>query len=124
MSAEPVSKAFAALGDPIRRALVERLTEGDATVGELAEPFDVSLQAVSKHIKILERAGVVRRADTGHRSLVQLDAEVFDLMAKWIERYRREAEHRYRRLDHLLATDREAITTATHRETKSPRRTT
>jgi DNA-binding transcriptional ArsR family regulator len=103
LSADRLSRAFSALGDPIRRDLVERLTKGDATVGELAQPYDVSVQAISKHLKILESAGVVRRADNGHRALVQLDAEVFDLMTKWIERYRREAENRYRRLDRLLA---------------------
>lgn len=98
-----LSRVFAALADPTRRDLVQRLTAGDATVGELAAPYDVSLQAVSKHLKVLEDAGLVRRSRDGQRRPVHLDAEVFDLMTKWIERYRRAAEERYQRLDALLA---------------------
>ena len=103
MAADPLSKAFAALADPIRRDLVARLAvSGDATVNELAEPYDVSLQAVSKHLKVLEDAGVVTRSRDAQRRPVHLDAEIFDLMTKWIERYRREAEERFRRLDDVL----------------------
>jgi DNA-binding transcriptional ArsR family regulator len=98
-----LSRVFAALADPTRRDLVARLAAGDATVGELAAPYDVSLQAVSKHLKVLEDAGLVRRSRDAQRRPVHLEAEVFDLMTKWIERYRREAEERYRRLDALLA---------------------
>ena len=100
---DPLSQAFAALADPTRRDLVARLTDGDATVGQLAAPYDVSVQAISKHLKVLEQAGVVSRAAQGHRSPVHLEADVFDLMTKWIERYRRQAEARYRRLDAVLA---------------------
>jgi DNA-binding transcriptional ArsR family regulator len=100
---DQLSRVFAALADPTRRDLVARLTEGDATVGQLAAPYDVSLQAVSKHLKVLEQAGLVSRAGDAHRSPVHLEAEVFDLMTKWIERYRRQAEERYRRLDAVLA---------------------
>ncbi|GAA4536228.1 metalloregulator ArsR/SmtB family transcription factor [Pseudonocardia xishanensis] len=100
---DPLSQAFAALADPTRRDLVARLTEGDATVGELAAPYEVSVQAVSKHLKVLEQAGLVSRAAAGRRSPVHLEAEVFDLMTKWIERYRQRAEARYRRLDAVLA---------------------
>ena len=103
MAADPLSKAFAALADPIRRDLVARLAVGgDATVNELAEPYDVTLQAVSKHLKVLEDAGVVTRSREAQRRPVHLEAEIFDLMTKWIERYRREAEERYRRLDDVL----------------------
>ena len=103
MAADPLSKAFAALADPIRRDLVARLAVGgDATVNELAEPYDVTLQAVSKHLKVLEDAGVVTRSRDAQRRPVHLEAEIFDLMTKWIERYRREAEERYRRLDDVL----------------------
>ena len=103
MAADPLSKAFAALADPIRRDLVARLAVGgDATVNELAEPYDITLQAVSKHLKVLEDAGVVTRSRDAQRRPVHLDAEIFDLMTKWIERYRREAEERYRRLDDVL----------------------
>jgi DNA-binding transcriptional ArsR family regulator len=99
---DQLSRVFAALADPTRRDLVARLTEGDSTVGQLAAPYDVSVQAVSKHLKVLEQAGVVSRAP-GHRGPVRLEAEVFDLMTGWIERYRRRAEERYRRLDDVLA---------------------
>jgi DNA-binding transcriptional ArsR family regulator len=98
-----LSKVFAALADPTRRDMVARLASGDATVGELAAPYDVSLQAVSKHLKVLEDAGLVHRSRDAQRRPVHLEAEVFDLMTKWIERYRREVEDRYRRLDQLLA---------------------
>ena len=100
---DALSLAFAALADPIRRDLVARLCAGDATVGELAAPYDVSLQAISKHLKVLEGAGLVTRSKDAQRRPVHLEAEVFDLMTKWIERYRREAEARYRRLDAVLA---------------------
>ena len=102
MAADALSRAFAALADPTRRDIVARLTEGDATVGELAEPYDVTVQAVSKHLKVLEDAGLVTRSREAQRRPVHLEAEVFDLMTAWIERYRRRAEERYRRLDDLL----------------------
>jgi DNA-binding transcriptional ArsR family regulator len=98
-----LSRVFAALADPTRRDMVARLTTGDATVSELAAPYDVSLQAVSKHLKVLEEAGLVSRRRDAQRRPVHLEAEVFDLMTKWIERYRRQAEERYQRLDEVLA---------------------
>lgn len=101
--ADPLSKVFAALSDPTRRDMVARLTVADATVGELAAPYDVSLQAVSKHLKVLEEAGLVTRTRAAQTRPVHLEAEVFDLMTKWIERYRRQAEERYQRLDAVLA---------------------
>ena len=101
--ADQLSRVFAALADPTRRDIVARLAVGDASVGELAAPYEMSVQAVSKHLKVLEESGLVTRGDTGHRRLVHLEADVFDLMTKWIERYRRQAEERYRRLDALLA---------------------
>jgi DNA-binding transcriptional ArsR family regulator len=97
-----LSRVFSALADPTRRDMVARLAAGDATVSELAAPYDVSLQAVSKHLKVLEEAGLVSRSRDAQRRPVHLDAEVFDLMTKWIERYRQEAEERYQRLDALL----------------------
>ena len=100
---DQLSQVFAALADPTRRDMVARLCAGDATVGELAAPYDVSLQAVSKHLKVLEGAGLVTRGRDAQRRPVHLEAEVFDLMTKWIERYRREAEERYQRLDAVLA---------------------
>ncbi len=101
--ADQLSRVFAALGDPTRRDIVARLAAQDATVGELAAPYDVSLQAVSKHLKVLEDAGLVTRTRDAQRRPCHLEAEVFDLMTKWIERYRSEAEERYQRLDAVLA---------------------
>ena len=98
-----LSTVFAALADPTRRDIVARLATEDATVGELAAPYDVSVQAVSKHLKVLEEAGLVTRRRDAQRRPVHLETEVFDLMTKWIERYRREAEQRHRRLDTVLA---------------------
>jgi DNA-binding transcriptional ArsR family regulator len=102
MAADPLSRVFAALADPTRRDMVARLAVADATVGELAGPYDVSVQAVSKHLRVLEDAGLVSRSRDAQRRPVHLEAEVFDLMTKWIERYRRQAEERYRRLDDVL----------------------
>ena len=103
MVADALSRVFSALADPIRRDIVARLASGDATVNELAEPYDVSLQAVSRHLRVLEDAGLVTRSREAQRRPVHLEAQVFDLMTKWIERYRQEAEERYRRLDAVLA---------------------
>ena len=100
---ERLTRIFGALADPTRRDMVARLAAGDATVSELAAPYDVSMQAVSKHLKVLEEAGLVRRSRDAQRRPVHLDAEVFDLMTKWIERYQRQAEERYQRLDRVLA---------------------
>ena len=98
-----LSRVFAALADPTRRDMVARLAVGDATVGELAAPYGVSLQAVSKHLKVLEDAGLVTRSRDAQRRPVHLEAKVFDLMTKWIEKYQQRAEERYSRLDALLA---------------------
>ena len=101
--ADRISRVFAALADPTRRDMVARLAVADATVGELAEPYDVSVQAVSKHLRVLEDAGLVSRSRDAQRRPVHLEPEVLDLMTTWIERYRRQAEERYRRLDDVLA---------------------
>ena len=101
--ADQLSRVFAALADPTRRDLVARLTVADATVNELAEPYDVSVQAISKHLKVLEDAGLVTKSRKAQTRPVHLEAEVFDLMTAWIERYRRRAEQRYQRLDAVLA---------------------
>lgn len=98
-----LSQAFAALADPIRRDMIVRLTLGEAGVSELAEPYDISLQAVSKHLKVLEHAGLVTRSRDAQRRPARLRTDTFDLMAHWIERYRRSAEERYQRLDAILA---------------------
>jgi DNA-binding transcriptional ArsR family regulator len=102
MAADSLSRVFAALADPIRRDMVARLADADATVNELAEPYDVTVQAISKHLKVLEDSGLVSRSRDAQRRPVHLEAEIFDLMTRWIERYRRRAEERYQRLDELL----------------------
>jgi len=100
---DPLNHVFGALADPTRRDMVARLSTGDATLSELAERYDLSLQGVAKHLKVLEAAGLVSRSREAQRRPVHLEAEVFDLMTAWIERYRRQAEERYRRLDAVLA---------------------
>ena len=113
---DPLSQVFAALADPTRRDMVARLSAGDATVGELAAPYDVSLQAVSKHLKVLEDAGLVSRTRDAQRRPCHLEAEVFDLMTKWIERYRRQAEERFSRLDAVLARMQDDDSTPTQQQ--------
>ena len=103
MSDDQLSRMFSALADPTRRDIVTRLAAGDATVNELAEPYEVSVQAVSKHLRVLEDAGLISRTKDAQRRPCHLEAEVFGLMTKWIERHRREAEDRFRRLDAVLA---------------------
>ncbi|WP_067431642.1 ArsR/SmtB family transcription factor [Nocardioides jensenii] len=107
-----LSRVFAALADPTRRDMVARLTEADSTVNDLAAPYDVSLQAISKHLKVLEDAGLVSRSREAQRRPVHLEAEVFDLMTKWIERHRQRAEERFSRLDDVVAQMNEDGTTA------------
>lgn len=102
MAADQLSRVFAALADPTRRDMVARLSDRDATVGDLAAEYPVTVQAVSKHLKVLEDAGLVSRTRDAQRRPVHLEAEVLDLMTKWIERYRRNAEERYRQLDSVL----------------------
>src|SRR6478609_8615072 len=98
-----LDRAFAALADPVRRAIVARLSKSSATLGELAEPFDISLQAVSKHISVLEDAGLVWRTREAQRKPVHLDAAALERLTAWIDRYRLDAERSYRQLDTLLA---------------------
>src|ERR1700745_3915994 len=103
MAADTMSRVFSALADPTRRNIVARLAEGDATVSQLAAPYQMTLQAVYKHLRVLEDAGVVTRPPGPQPRPVRLQTGVFDLMDTWIERYRRRAEQRYRRLDAVLA---------------------
>ena len=102
MDDERLSRVFGALADPTRRDLVARLAVSDATLTELAASYSVTVQAVSKHLKVLEDAGLVRRTKEAQRRPCHLDAEVLDLMTGWIERRRREVEERYQRLDAVL----------------------
>jgi DNA-binding transcriptional ArsR family regulator len=113
---DELSRVFSALADPTRRDIVTRLAVGDATVGELAEPYDVTVQAVSKHLKVLEDAGLVSRTREAQRRPCHLEAEVFDLMTKWIERYRQQAEERFQRLDAVQARLQDEDETERHRD--------
>ena len=103
MTADTLSQVFAALADPTRRDMVARLAEGDTTVSQLAEPYRMSLQAVYKHLRVLEDAGLVSRPRGPQPRPVRLQIQAFDLMGTWIERHRTRAEQRYRRLDAVLA---------------------
>jgi DNA-binding transcriptional ArsR family regulator len=94
--------AFLALADPFRRAMVARLSRGDATVNELAAPFAITKQAVSKHIRVLESAGLVTRARDAQRRPVHLDPAALERLTAWIDRYRLIAEDRFRQLDAML----------------------
>lgn len=119
---DQLDKAFAALADATRRALVARLSLGDATVGELAAPFDVSLQAISKHLSVLEAAGLVTKGREGTRRLVHLEARELGAMTAWIEERRRQAEERFERLDAVLDELRAADAAATaSNDTTEPR---
>ena len=99
---EVLDRAFAALADPVRRALVARLSRGPATVNELAEPFPISKQAVSRHIQVLEAAGLVSRTRDAQRRPVHLEASRLEAMTAWIDGHRLALERRYRVLDDLL----------------------
>ena len=103
MAPDQLPRTFAALADPTRRDLVARLTLGDATLGELAGSYEVSLQARSKHLTVLERAGLVSRGQAGTRRPVHLDAARLEPLTDWLESYRQQAEQRYQRLDAVLA---------------------
>ena len=93
-----LDNVFSALGDPTRRAIVHRLQEGSATVGQLAEPFRVSRPAISKHLRVLERAGLVRRTKEGRMSRCELDGSHLHDASEWLEQYRRFWEHQLDRL--------------------------
>ena len=98
-----LDRAFLALADPVRRAIVARLSTGPATVNELAEPFDMTVQAVSKHIAVLEQAGLITRTRDAQRRPAHLEAAALERLTAWIDKYRLQAEGAYRRLDALLA---------------------
>jgi len=102
MSTDQLTATFAALADPTRRAILARLASGEASVTELAEPFDMSLPAVSKHLKVLERAGLIARSREAQWRPCQLDAAPLKNAAAWIERYRRFWTESFDRLDDYL----------------------
>ena len=98
--------AFAALADPTRREIVQRLAKGDARVTDLAEPFDMSFNAVSKHVKVLERAGLVRRMRAGREHRIALDPAPIRRVASWASRYERFWNDRLDKLEVFLKTNR------------------
>ncbi len=102
VSSDPLSITFAALADPTRRAILARLATGEATVNELAEPFDVTVQAISKHLKVLERAGLIARSREAQWRPCRLEAHPLEEVAEWVEHYRRFWEESFDRLDHYL----------------------
>jgi DNA-binding transcriptional ArsR family regulator len=104
MSEDALSLTFAALADPTRRAILARLAEGEATVNELAEPFDMSLQAISKHLKVLERAGLVSRGRDAQYRPCRLEAAPLGEAIDWIERHRKIWEDRFDQLEQHLRT--------------------
>ena len=101
-----LDRAFVALGDPVRRAIIARLSTGPATVNELAEPFSITTQAVSRHIQVLEQAGLVTRSRDAQRRPVHLAPGELERLTAWIDRYRLGTEQRFRALDAVLTTPR------------------
>src|SRR5215211_6449159 len=99
MSSDSLNSTFAALADPTRRAILERLASGEASVTELAEPFEISLPAVSKHLKVLERAGLIARSRKAQWRPCQLDPEPLRAVADWLQAYQQLWEDSFDRLD-------------------------
>ena len=100
---DQLDRAFLALADPVRRSIIARLSRGPATVNELAEPIAITVQAVSKHISVLEQAGLVTRTRDAQRRPVHLDPAALERLTAWIDRYRLDAERQFRALDGVLA---------------------
>ncbi|HWA45394.1 MAG TPA: metalloregulator ArsR/SmtB family transcription factor [Hypericibacter adhaerens] len=104
MSSDPLDRTFAALADPTRRAILARLARGEATVSELAAPFDLAQPSISKHLKVLEGAGLIRRGREGQTRPCRLDTAALQKVAHWVEAYRHLWEDSFDRLDaHLKA---------------------
>jgi DNA-binding transcriptional ArsR family regulator len=102
MTPDPLNTTFATLADPTRRAILARLAGGEATVNELAKPFDLSLPAISKHLKVLERAGLISRGREAQWRPCRLEAAPLKDATDWLERYRKHWEQRFDRLDEYL----------------------
>ena len=102
MAEDELTAVFTALADPVRRAILTRLSAGEATLVELAEPFSISVQAVSKHLKVLERAGLITRGRDAQRRPARLETAPLEVTAEWIERHRRLREEQFDRLGQTL----------------------
>ena len=117
MAEEQLDAAFAALADPTRRAIVSRLAQGDATVSELAAPFAISLPGVSKHLKVLERSGLISRGRDAQFRPCHLETDTLDAAVDWIETHRRLWEERFEKLDTHLRSVLERERSGPSRET-------
>jgi DNA-binding transcriptional ArsR family regulator len=121
--ADRLSTTFAALSDPTRRAILARLALGETSVSELAKPFDVSLPAISKHLKVLERAGLITRGRDAQMRPCKIEVKALQEADGWLEEYRRLWEQRLDRLDdYLLTLKAEAAKTGKPKETKGERK--
>jgi DNA-binding transcriptional ArsR family regulator len=116
MQTDPLSTTFAALADPTRRAILERLADGDATVGELAEPFALTLPAISKHLSVLERAGLIAKDRDGQRRNCRITATPLKSATSWLEEYRRHWEANLDSLDAYLTRIQGAASPTAHQE--------
>lgn len=103
MAPDPLTATFSALADPTRRAILARLSLGEATVGELAEPFDITLQAVSRHLKVLETAGLISRGREAQWRPCRLEAQRLKDVDGWLQRYRKLWEQSFDKMDAYLA---------------------
>jgi len=121
-AADRLSSTFSALADPTRRAILARLTLGETTVGDLAEPFDMSLPAISKHLKVLERAGLISRGRDAQRRPCRIEVQALAAASDWLDKYRRLWETNFQRLDSLLEALKAAqpTTSATPAATAKP----
>src|SRR5690348_941072 len=122
--ASELDSVFAALADPTRRAILARLATGEATVMELAEPFDMTQPAISSHLKVLERAGLISRGRDGQRRPARMEVAPLVEATAWIERYRQMCETNYQRLDSLLdeLKSKKSLRRSTADRKPSPRR--
>ena len=114
MMSDPLSATFAALADPTRRAILARLAEGEASVSQLSAPFAISMPAISRHLKVLERAGLVQRGRDAQFRPVRLDAEPLRQVSGWVDAYRSFWDQNFDRIDDYLAQLQKADADDTH----------
>ena len=119
LAGDPLSRVFQALADPTRRGILERLSTGPATVGELSEPFDISAPAISQHLKVLEASGLIERSTRAQWRVCTLRPEPLDAATDWVERNRALWRQKFDRLDDVLADLRPAQADPTEQQSKS-----
>jgi DNA-binding transcriptional ArsR family regulator len=110
MATDPLSRTFSALADPTRRAILAMLSRGEATVGDIAAPFEMSLPAVSKHLQVLEKAGLISRGRNAQWRPARLNASTLAPAADWIDGYRRFWDHSFDALEHHLTQQQKGTT--------------